>query len=113
MAKKNVKEWLKEHYTLIGNALIFTGGAIIGASAAAIFQRQHRNVVITHEPIKRLLVNANRNVMPGAVFTGVSSMPLKPEQLGELGTVIQALPNYVPGQGFTHFIAIGKDIETK
>lgn len=113
MAKKNVKDWLEEHYMLIGNALIFTGGAIIGVSAATIFQRLHRNVVITHEPIERLLVNANRNVMPGTVFTGVSSMPLKPEQLGELGVAIQALPNYVPGQGFTHFVAIGKDIKAK
>lgn len=114
MAKKNVKEWLKEHKNGIRYCAVAGAGALIGgAFYATAYRFLHRDdFIVGNNAIKIMLKDADRCAMPGYAF-GWKSDPIEPEQLGELGRQIVTASQYVPGQKFTHFIAIGKDIKTK
>ena len=113
MTKKNVKDWLKEHEQAMWHIAELALGAGIGIGYLVITHRfRHSNeYVVRDETVKYILKRADK--LEGMVYTTGAVVPnsFTVDQLGELGKLMA--DNNCSGTGWTHFIAIGKPINTK
>ncbi len=113
MAKKNIKAWIKEHKQDIRDIAWYAAGAIVGIGLYVIAnRRRHSNeYVVRDKTVKYILSRADK--IEGKVWATGVIIPdsLTVDQLGELGRFIA--DNDDAGFGYTHFIAIGKPIDTK
>lgn len=70
-------------------------------------------VILRHDsPVKHVLEDVKKTYPSTRCwsFGGINDTGLKPEQLGELGEAMKNGANFVDGEIFTHFIAIGPDV---
>ena len=109
---EKVKTYVKEHKKEIA---LIAGTTVVGVCLGWKMCAKANGIdkprfIITEDSMIHLLDDAQKEINKGVqIFTGISDTPILPEDLGKLN---EAMSHCVPkGQGFTHFIALGKSIE--
>lgn len=109
VTKKDVKKFVKEHKNELTIAGVGILGAVLGYGLCSKV-RIGDCYVVHHEGMNRLLRDATKVYNNrGCVYTAVTDVPFKPEELGELGKDMLTLVKD-DDVGFTHFIAIAKKV---
>lgn len=113
MEKGKIKQYLKEHKTEIMAAACVAGVAVVwglvGFCAGRIY-RGENEYLVNNKIVKKVFMSIPDGELV-RTFGGNSSIPFKPCDLGELGKCMVEIG--VPeGEAFTHFIAIGKVVES-
>lgn len=113
MAKKNIKAWIKEHKQDIRDIAWYAAGVIVGIGSYVIVSRHtpSNEYVVRDKTVKHILSHADKIKGKAWVIGAVIPDSLTVDQLGELGRCIA--DDGSAGFGYTHFIAIGKPIDTK
>ena len=113
MTKKNVKDWLKEHEQAMWHIAGLALGAGIGIGYLVITHRfrHSKDYVVQDETVKYILKRADKLEGMVSVTGAVVPDSFTVDQLGELGRLMA--DNNCSDTGWTHFIAIGKPINTK
>ena len=113
MKKFKVKEFVANHKDEIIGFATIAGCVAIGVAIGRKLEYEEitsKYFVVKDEPTAKILNSAYELGKIG-IFTGSKSTPIKPENLGELGEEIIRCGG--GEHGFTHFIAIGKDLVTE
>ena len=104
---KKIKEFYQEHKKGIANFAWVMVGAAVGICTVSAMYR--RGVLVTHDGLKEILVDAKSEFGEGnvTIFTSKCADGLKADKLGELGNSITTCG----GQDniFKYFVAIGPD----
>lgn len=106
MKKEKVKKFWKEHQTEIV-AGIASGLTFLIGYGVCMHDMKKANAVIVNDSIRKVLFDSHdKHGSTVGLFTGITTNPVKPDDLGKLGEVMMELDT-PKDAGFTHFIAIG------
>ena len=112
--KEKVKKYLKEHKKEIVRAGVIAGSVTLGY---IIGYKQWKNyigdgVIVPDSPLANHLLDAQKKYKGcAAVCNVINGEGFKPSELGKLGEAAVGL-GAPHDQTFTHFIAIGKQMES-
>lgn len=115
--KTNMKEKWNKFVDKHHDKLVFAAGVGLTVVGGAIgwklckHVKLNGNVLVMHEGMKNVLLDSQQGYDRVNLFTGIADKPLGVDQLGELGEALKKCTNYTGNETFTHFIAIGEDIE--
>lgn len=115
MNKEKVKEYLKEHKKDVAitvvNGVIAAGLFVAGYKYCAREHKLRDAVLVTHDGMKNVLLDACDKYKNVNIFTGINESGIKYDELGELGNAMSDLGDTAKETAFTHFIAIGKEVK--
>ena len=111
--KGKVKEFTQKHKKGLQTVAI-TGlavsGVYFGWKLCDVIKIGDGIILKSDSPVKYVLEDVKKTYKTVTwAFGGINDNGLKPEQLGELGEAMINGANFVNGETFTHFIAIGPD----
>lgn len=107
MKKEKIKKFWKDHKFEIVSGIATGIGCFVGYSVC-MHDMKKANAVIVHDSIRKVLFDSHdKHGSTVGLFTGITTNPVKPDDLGKLGKVMMELEITPKDAGFTHFIAIG------
>lgn len=113
MKTEKIKGFVENHKKELAITAMIGGGVLCGVVGFKICDlvKIGDGRVVDNQRIIEVFTDAKaKGLLPGPIFTGIADEPFKPEDLGELGEVMTETAGAAK-VAFTHFIAIGKEME--